>query len=181
MSTKSSSTSLQLLYYEGVSVFRTSRTMKLTFITVVLLIMLSCSNVNARAFRRSCGKYLADRISDLCKARGGYNHPSSRHDVLQTHHRVKRGVVDECCKQSCTDATLIQYCMNQAEEPEVVINFDVESTTQAPTEKSVEQFKFTTRFPLQAIPMEIGTVRPEFSRINAKYLGNRRKQYYYYY
>lgn len=153
------------------------------FMTVVLLIVLSSSNIYARVLRRSCGKYLADRISDLCNARGGYNQLSSTDSLLQTHHRAKRGVVEECCKQSCTDTTLIQYCMEQAEEPEVVVISNEESkfTTPTPMKKSLEQFKFTTRFPMQTIPMEIGTVRPEFNNINAKYLGNRRKQYYYYY
>lgn len=151
--------------------------------TVAVLIVLSSSNVNARALRRSCGKYLADRISDLCKVRGGYNQLSSTDRIHQPHSRAKRGVVEECCKQSCTDTTLIQYCMEQAEEPDVVVisNEEIKVTTPAPTEKSLEQFKFTTRFPMHSIPMEIGTVRPEFNNINAKYLGNRRKQYYYYY
>lgn len=157
--------------------------MKLTFVTIVLLIMLSKSNVNARALRRSCGKYLADRISDLCKVRGGYNQLSFTDSAQQIHHRAKRGVVEECCKQTCTDTTLIQYCMEQAEEPEVEVisNKESKATTPAPTKKSLEQIKFTTRFPMHTIPMEIGTVRPEFNNINAKYFGNRRKQYYYYY
>lgn len=149
--------------------------------TVVFFIVVLYSDVNARALRRSCGKYLADRISDLCKARGGYNQLSSSDSAALSHHRSKRGVVDECCKQSCTDTTLMQYCMEQVEEPavEVVSKRESKSTTLAPTEKSVEQVKFTTRFPMNTIPMEIGTVRPEFN--NIKYIGIRRKQHHYYY
>lgn len=80
-------------------------------------------HAHARAVRRSCGKYLADRIYDICKARGGYSQLSAAPSTTTTtrapelsHRRVRRGVVEECCRQSCTDATLIQYCMESAVE-----------------------------------------------------------------
>ncbi|XP_062539457.1 bombyxin B-2 homolog [Armigeres subalbatus] len=157
--------------------------MKPTFIVLLFLTMLLITNVSARAVRRSCGKYLADRISDLCKVRGGYSQLGSVDGGMQPYRRRKRGIVDECCKQSCTDAALMQYCMEQVEEPEEVVTSNEESkpTTPATTEKIVKQPLFTTKFPFNTLPMEFGTVRPEFYRINAKYMGSKRKQYYHIY
>lgn len=153
--------------------------MKLTFLVVFVLIILTNMNVSARAVRKSCGKYFADRISDLCKARGGYSQLGSVDSEQQSHHRTKRGIVEECCHQSCTDTVLMQYCMEQVEEPEdVVFNEDSKSTTPATTKKPVKQLPYTTRFPFNTVPMEFGTLRPEFNKINAKYLGSRRKKYY---
>ncbi|EAT44034.1 AAEL004547-PB [Aedes aegypti] len=157
--------------------------MKLTYVVVFLLILLIPKTVDARAVRKSCGKYLADRISDLCKARGGYSQLTSVESERRSHRRSKRGIVEECCHQSCTDTILMQYCMEQVEQPEDVMasNEESKSTTPAATERSVNQLPFTTRFPFNTVPMEFGTVRPEFNRINAKYLGSRRKQYYRFY
>lgn len=174
-----------------------------TYVVVFLLILLIPKTVDARAVRKSCGKYLADRISDLCKARGGYSQLTSVESERRSHRRSKRGIVEECCHQSCTDTILMQYCMEQVEQPEDVMasNEESKSTTPAATERSVNQLvsimeyawttelfnsfillqPFTTRFPFNTVPMEFGTVRPEFNRINAKYLGSRRKQYYRFY
>ncbi|XP_062701784.1 bombyxin B-1 homolog isoform X1 [Aedes albopictus] len=161
--------------------------MKLTYVVVFLLILLTFKSVGARAVRKSCGKYLADRISDLCKARGGYSQLTSADSEQRSHRRIKRGIVEECCHQqcceyslSCTDTILMQYCMEQVEQPEEVVmsNEESKSTTPPTTARTVEQLPFTTRFPFNAMPMEFGTVRPEFNRINAKYMGSRRKQYY---
>lgn len=155
------------------------------FVTIVLL----SHHVHARAVRRSCGKYLADRIYDICKARGGYSQlsavaPTTRAPEF-SHRRVRRGVVEECCRQSCTDSTLIQYCMESSSAVEsaesVQFNDGAEQTKPTvsfPTEKSINQI-FSTKFPIRnTVPFEVGTVRPEFNKINAKYVGNRRKQYY---
>lgn len=140
-------------------------------------------NVNSRAVRKSCGKYLADRISDICKVRGGYTQLGFVDSGTPFHHRRKRGIVEECCKQSCTDAALMQYCMEQVEEPEEVVTSMEEGKPAIPatTEKVVKQPLFTTKFPFNTLPMEFGTVRPEFHRINAKYMGSKRKQYYHIY
>lgn len=156
--------------------------MKLELIVTIVLLS---HHVHARAVRRSCGKYLADRIYDICKARGGYSQlnlaPTTRTPEFN-HRRVKRGVVEECCRQSCTDSALIQYCANNVESAESV-QFDdgvgqIKPTVSFPTEKSTNQI-FSTKFPNRnTIPFEVGTVRPEFNKINAKYVGNRRKQYY---
>lgn len=152
------------------------------FVTIVLL----SHHVHARAVRRSCGKYLANRIYEICKARGGYSQlnvtPTTRTPEF-SHRRVKRGVVEECCRQSCTDSTLIQYCMESAVESGESVQFDdgvekIKPMVSFPTEKSINQI-FSTKFPIRnTVPFEVGTVRPEFNKINAKYVGNRRKQYY---
>lgn len=163
--------------------------MKLTIILTVVLYIMSSYQVHTRAVRRSCGKYLADRISDICKARGGYSQlneaTSTRAPELSSHRRVRRGVVEECCRQSCTDTTLIQYCMEQSavESAESMIHSDgAEPNNPAvpvPTEKSVDKQIYSTKFPIRnTVPFEVGTVRPEFNKINAKYVGNRRKLYY---
>lgn len=169
-----------LIAFRQRCVSKVNRIMKLTYIVVFLLILLTFKSVEARAVRKSCGKYLADRISDLCKARGGYSQLTSGDSEQRSHRRVKRGVVEECCRQSCTDTILMQYCMEQVEQPEDVAMSREESkpTTPPTTARTVEQLPFTTRFPFNAMPMEFGTVRPEFNRINAKYMGSRRKQYY---
>lgn len=152
---------------------------------IVTLVLLS-HHVHTRAVRRSCGKYLADRIYDICKARGGYSQlsvtPTTRAPEF-SHRRVKRGVVEECCRQSCTDLQLQIYCMESAVESAESVLFDngveqIKSTVSFPTEKSTNQI-FSTKFPIRnTVPFEVGTVRPEFNKINAKYVGNRRKQYY---
>lgn len=109
-------------------------------------------HAHARAVRRSCGKYLADRIYDICKARGGYmahegnvatsTTTTTRAPVL-SHRRVRRGVVEECCRQSCTDATLIQYCMESAVESAESVQFNGPEENKpvifVPTEKSINQ------------------------------------------
>ncbi|XP_055615295.1 insulin-like growth factor I [Toxorhynchites rutilus septentrionalis] len=156
--------------------------MKLRHLIMAILIISLIYSVSGRAIRKSCGKYLADRISDICKARGGYLQLSPSTTQRQSHHRIKRGIVDECCKRSCTDATLTQYCMdnnNVLEEPiEYVQAVETnKSSMETQTEKSVKQMLFSTKYPVRILPIEIGTVRPEFNNINAKYITNRRNQY----
>lgn len=112
-----------------------------TYVVVFLLILLTFKSVGARAVRKSCGKYLADRISDLCKARGGYSQLTSADSEQRSHRRTKRGIVEECCRQSCTDTILMQYCMEQVEQPEEVVmsNEESKSTTPPTTARTVEQ------------------------------------------
>ncbi|XP_058467984.1 bombyxin B-7-like [Malaya genurostris] len=158
--------------------------MKLELIITILATIPSCYNVSGRAVRRSCGKYLADRISDICKVRGGYSQLSSSLNQQSSNHRAKRGIVEECCKRSCTDDTLIQYCMEHSsmensEEPAVINNHN-KVTSPQPYGENHFQVQFTTKLPVNIIPIEVGTVRPEFININAKYMNNKRKQYFYY-
>ncbi|XP_055524366.1 bombyxin B-7-like isoform X2 [Wyeomyia smithii] len=159
--------------------------MKLELTLAILVFLPNNHYVCARAVRRSCGKYLADRISDICKARGGYTQLSTSLIQHQSHRRNKRGVVEECCKRSCTDDTLIQYCMELSsaeEQTEQVSILNVPKiTTPYSTEYLVSQVQYTTKFPIKTIPIEVGTVRPEFININAKYMTNKRKQYLYYF
>ncbi|XP_053697684.1 insulin-like growth factor I [Sabethes cyaneus] len=156
-------------------------------LTFAILVFLSPNNyVHGRAVRRSCGKYLADRISDICKVRGGYTQLSSSFIQHQSHRRKKRGVVEECCKRSCTDDTLIQYCMElssaeAAPAEQAAIQNTHRTTTPYATEYVAPQEQLTTKFPLNSIPIEVGTVRPEFANINAKYMANKRKHYLYYF
>lgn len=116
---------------------------------IVTIVFLMTHHVHARAVRRSCGKYLADRIYDICKARGGYSQLSAAPSTTTTttrapelsHRRVRRGVVEECCRQSCTDATLIQYCMESAVESAENAQFgggldQNKPAMQSPTERS---------------------------------------------
>lgn len=157
--------------------------MKLELLVTIALLS---HHVHTRAVRRSCGKYLADRIYEICKARGGYNQlnvaPTTEAPKF-SHRRVKRGVVEECCRKSCTDLQLQIYCMESAVESAESVQFDdgveqIKPTVSFPTEKSTNMI-FSTKFPIRnTVPFEVGTVRPEFNKINAKYVGNRRKQYY---
>lgn len=56
--------------------------------------------------RRYCGKYLAEKLWELCRHRGGFNEPP------QTRPRSasQGGVARDCCRKGCSRQTLLSYC-----------------------------------------------------------------------
>nr|P33721.1 RecName: Full=Bombyxin B-1 homolog; Contains: RecName: Full=Bombyxin B-1 homolog B chain; Contains: RecName: Full=Bombyxin B-1 homolog A chain; Flags: Precursor [Samia cynthia]BAA03020.1 Samia bombyxin homolog B-1 [Samia ricini] len=91
--------------------------MKVSMFVVIVLCMVAASSAG-RGARRYCGRVLADTLAYLCPemeevekrsgaqyARYGWQSPESREGA-----RGKRGVVDECCYNSCTLDVLLSYC-----------------------------------------------------------------------
>lgn len=53
--------------------------------------------------RKSCGQALVERVKQVCDSRGG----------VRSHVRVKRGIVNECCKNICQDEHIASYCSSR--------------------------------------------------------------------
>lgn len=150
--------------------------MKLANVLLFVMFTTLCQNVSARAYRKSCGKYLANRISELCKARGGYPQLTVTTTADERNpRRTKRGIVEECCNVSCTDAALAEYCMDSGsiEDPSDSNFKQHESrltTRSSPVSTVVKRSQVLQDRPR---PIEFGTVRPEFNNINTKYIIHR--------
>nr|UES72910.1 insulin-like protein 6 [Carausius morosus] len=86
---------------------------------VALVLLAAATRGSWGAASPRCGSHLADLLAAVCQGRG-YNNPL-HHDTPappllagEGATRVRRGVVDECCKKSCSYSTLQQYCKNPA-------------------------------------------------------------------
>lgn len=55
--------------------------------------------------RKSCGRDLVERVDRICRSRGG-------HMTYTRAHRIRRGIVDECCMNKCADHHIFAYCSN---------------------------------------------------------------------
>lgn len=55
--------------------------------------------------RKSCGRDLVERVERICRNRGG-------HMTYTRAHRIRRGIVDECCMNKCADHHIYAYCSN---------------------------------------------------------------------
>lgn len=55
--------------------------------------------------RKSCGRDLVERVDRICRSRGG-------HMTYTRAHRIRRGIVDECCMNKCADHHIYAYCSN---------------------------------------------------------------------
>lgn len=86
-----------------------------TWLSALMLIIVIPSILalpaRTRHVRRTCGRDLVDRVNRICERRGG-------HMTYTQVHRVKRGIVDECCMNVCLDHHLYAYCSNDKHESE---------------------------------------------------------------
>lgn len=78
-------------------------------IVVLLIVMPSIWGLPTKAIeggfgaRKSCGRDLVARVERICQNRGG-------HMTYTKARRVRRGIVDECCMNKCTDHSIYGYC-----------------------------------------------------------------------
>lgn len=97
--------------------------------------------------RHSCGPNLDKRVQDLCKTRGGSNQMKP--------YRRRRNIVNECCKQICSDSQVHKYCLYS--EPVVVLDtsnkYDIYADANIISAAQTMSLQQT---------FEIGTVEPEF-------------------
>lgn len=78
------------------------------------------------AARKSCGRDLVVRVDRICQSRGG----------LRTYtraRRVRRGIVEECCANKCSDYHIYAYCSKSHES---------DSSYESPTPIEVIEQKF---------------------------------------
>ncbi|XP_059617238.1 insulin-like peptide [Phlebotomus argentipes] len=111
--------------------------------------------------RKSCGSELADRIASVCN--GEYN--ELYFSDSEPHTRVRRGIVDECCKNSCSDSKLkSQYCQTRDDSDAVSDDSSVYVSKEEhpPEEQTKSPFEHILRHLRLSTP-EIGTVAPEFN------------------
>ncbi|XP_067129278.1 probable insulin-like peptide 5 [Centruroides vittatus] len=94
------------------SAARTSRS------TLLLLCVILVTRLHSPHAYKFCGRALADILSLICQNRGGLYSPDSDAEMkkneifyeLGYYKSKRRGIVDECCKKSCTFETLASYC-----------------------------------------------------------------------
>lgn len=61
--------------------------------------------------KKSCGRDLVERVDRICRSRGG--HMTYTRAYSGAHgHRIRRGIVDECCMKKCADHHIYAYCSN---------------------------------------------------------------------
>nr|AXF48194.1 insulin-like peptide 4 [Laodelphax striatellus] len=58
---------------------------------------------------RKCGDGLANMLALVCRGRG-YNAFFPQNDNVAGRNRRGIGIVDECCRSSCSLNTVLQYC-----------------------------------------------------------------------
>ncbi|XP_055712155.1 insulin-like growth factor II isoform X2 [Phlebotomus papatasi] len=130
-------------------------------ILLMILLTIMVQESEGRA-RKSCGSDLADRIATVCN--GEYN--ELYWSDSDSHTRVRRGIVDECCKNRCSDSRLrSQYCQTKDDSARVA---DDSSVYVSKEEHPPEELKKSLDEPiiphsrLSPTP-EIGTVAPEYN------------------
>lgn len=95
---------------------RLETVMKLSFV-VMLLVLLSAGGAE-RGKRKYCGRVLSDALAFLCpkmeeigkRSRVPYMHYGWQWPMSVSGARGKRGIVDECCYNSCSLDVLLSYC-----------------------------------------------------------------------
>lgn len=58
--------------------------------------------------KKSCGRDLVARVERICQSRGG-------HMTYTRVRRVRRGIVNECCMNKCTDHHIHGYCSKSSD------------------------------------------------------------------
>lgn len=58
--------------------------------------------------RKSCGRDLVARVDRICQSRGG-------HMTYTRARRVRRGIVEECCANKCSDHHIYAYCSKSSD------------------------------------------------------------------
>jgi hypothetical protein len=102
---------------------------RMKFLQICTVLLLVCLMVERGNCVRACGKQLVQAMSLVCDGqfRGygkrfdnnliGYLWSQNWQDVDETHqglmqHKSKRGIVEECCYQSCSMENMRLYCDN---------------------------------------------------------------------
>ncbi|XP_054264973.1 insulin-like growth factor I, adult form [Macrosteles quadrilineatus] len=88
-----------------------------------------------------CGDKLADMLSLMCSGRG-YNFALKPEGTRA--RRIRRGIVEECCRKSCSPAVLELYCIADPTEPPS--NIQIRKRSDSGSE-STEQSEVTSTIP----------------------------------
>lgn len=97
------------------TIMSTARTSSSTILLLCIILLTTFPTHHTYKF---CGRALADILSLICRNRGGLYSPDTDIEVKKNeifyhlgYYKSKRkGVVDECCRRSCTFETLASYC-----------------------------------------------------------------------
>lgn len=95
--------------------------------------------------RKSCGRDLVARVDRICQSRGGHMTYTGR------ARRVKRGIVEECCANKCSDHHIYAYCSKSS---------DADSSIESPIPIEVMEPKFHEVRSVPEIQPEIATEAP---------------------
>ncbi|GAB0100046.1 hypothetical protein DMENIID0001_160110 [Sergentomyia squamirostris] len=131
---------------------------------ILLLLFLAMVTREAEGrTRKSCGSDLADRIASVCN--GEYNELYFTDTV--SHSRIRRGIVDDCCKRRCSDTQLRNYYCQTRDPDFATVSDDssvyVSKEEHPPEENRKSSFEtIITHLRYPPTP-EIGTVAPEFN------------------
>lgn len=96
--------------------------------------------------RKSCGRDLVARVERICQSRGGH--------MTYTSHRarrIRRGIVEECCANKCSDHHIYAYCSKSS---------DSDSSIESPIPIEVIEPKFHEIRSVPDFQPEIGTEAP---------------------
>lgn len=152
-----------------------------SYIAIIIILLLAASFVISQPLRdedllrRSCGNELAERINRICQLRGG--HKTYSNTQAGTNIRVRRGIVDECCTEKCTDDHVAAYCVHSQPNatPANILDrpeddaIKIRPTTRISRVLATEPQLSTTTVPLITLGQMVnykraGTVSPHFLR-----------------
>lgn len=85
------------------------KTLLLILVLFIVMPLMMAKPAKVRIVRKTCGRDLVNRVNQICQNRGG-------HLTHTRAHRVRRGIVDECCMQICPDSHLWAYCSNDGQD-----------------------------------------------------------------
>lgn len=88
--------------------------------------------------RKSCGRDLVERVEHICQSRGG-------HMTYTKARRIRRGIVNECCANECTDHHIYAYCSNSKSDVKSTESNSMSSET--PYQLNVDLEAFESRIP----------------------------------
>lgn len=114
--------------------------------------------------RKSCGRDLVERVDRICRSRGG-------HMTYTRAHRIRRGIVDECCMNKCADHHIYAYCSNNkpnAEPKSETLEIPVSLTMDLEVAESRVPAVLTSRLVMDdenTIPLDPVTNAPPVERI----------------
>ncbi|XP_048851016.1 insulin-like [Brienomyrus brachyistius] len=93
---------------------------------LLLLLALSSPGADAASNQHLCGSHLVEALFLVCGERGFFFSPDTKRDVdsllgpeneadeyrykEQAEMKVKRGIVEQCCKKPCNIFDLEKYC-----------------------------------------------------------------------
>uniref|UniRef100_A0A1B6D148 Insulin-like domain-containing protein n=1 Tax=Clastoptera arizonana TaxID=38151 RepID=A0A1B6D148_9HEMI len=108
---------------------------------LAFIIHAQCQPYRYSTQKQACGDQLADIMSLVCSGRG-YNVAFRPTEGLR---RTRRGIVEECCRKSCTTAVLELYCSPEVPEspPNVPIRKRSDNDKTKSSEEDVHDFQPT--------------------------------------